>query len=295
MDTILTIVGPTGAGKTALAVALAKKNNGEIISADSRQVYKHMNIGTAKPSVTEQQEVRFHLIDTIEPDQAYSCGQFARDAENLIAEITGRGRMPIVCGGTGLYIKALFYPLHALPQPDSGIKKELMNSLLTRGIAALYRELREVDPEWASRIKPADKQRILRGLEVYRMTGKPLTDLTRGKRPKARYKPRFIGLNLPRLELYRRINERFDRMIMDGLVRETEVLLEKGYPPDCNGLRTIGYREIVEYLQGKTTLSEAVKKAKQRTRNYAKRQITWFLKIPGVKWLDPRIVPTAAP
>ncbi len=284
MNRIITIVGPTAVGKTHLAIEIVSKYNGEIISADSRQIYKYLNIGTAKPDAEERKKAVFHLIDFLEPDQHYSCGQFARDAENLIEEIIAGGRLPIICGGTGLYIRALFNPLHYLPESDKRIKERLEEMLKQKGVEYLYQKLWEVDPEWARVIKPRDKQRILRGLEVYEIAGKPLTTMIKNGKPKPKYQPYYIGLYLDRAELYKRINDRFDSMVKSGLVDEVVSILKMGYTPDCNGLRTIGYKEIVAFIQGKLTLPEAINKAKQHTRNFAKRQITWFKRIPEIKW-----------
>lgn len=284
MTGIITIVGPTAVGKTKLAIKIAEQYNGEIISADSRQLYKYLNIGTAKPDVEERKKANFHLIDFLEPDQHYSCGQFARDAGDLIEKIIAQGRLPIVCGGTGLYIRSLFNPLHQLPQSDRKIKEKLMAIMQEKGIEYLYQKLFEVDSEWARVIQPRDKQRILRGLEVYEIAGKSLTEIIKHQKPKSKYQPYYIGLYLDRDKLYKRIDERFDNMIKNGLVDEVMSILQMGYVPDCNGLRTIGYKEIVAFIQGKLTLPEAISKAKQHTRNFAKRQITWFKKISEIKW-----------
>jgi len=289
MNRILTIVGPTAVGKTRIAMEIAKKTGGEIISADSRQIYKYLNIGTAKPTNQERHEVPFHLIDFIDPDDSYSCGQFARDAEMKIENIKKRGHVPIVCGGTGLYIKALFNPFHKLPQSDRKIKGQLINLLNTKGLAYLYLQLLKVDPLWVEKIKPNDKQRILRGLEIYEMTGKPLSEFIKKEKPQPRYAPYYIGLNLPRDALYCRIDKRFDYMIENGLVEEIKNLLKKGFNPNSNALRTIGYKEIVEYITGNLTLEEAIIKAKQHTKNFAKRQITWFSNIIGIKWHNPQV------
>ena len=286
MKNVYTIVGPTAGGKTGLAIALAKKINGEIISADSRQIYKRLDIGTAKPTATERRSAVFHLIDFIDPDKEYSCGQFGRDAEQRIRIIMEKGKTPIVCGGTGLYIKALFDPLHPLPRSTRETKEKLIHELKTQGLKYLYRKLRETDPDWARRVKPNDKQRIMRGLEIRELTGQTMSSLLTLPKPRARFCPRYIGLRWPRPALYDRINRRFDRMIADGLVDEIKGILKMGYPAEAGALRTIGYRELIEYLQGKVTLAEAVDRAKKNTRNFAKRQMTWFGKIPDVKWLD---------
>lgn len=287
MEEIITIVGPTAVGKTDIAMELACKIDAEIISADSRQVYKYLNIGTAKPMAREQKKVKFHLIDLLNPDENYSCGRFARDAEKLIEEILACGRIPIICGGTGLYIKALFNPLHPLPEASKSLKLSVQRLLKEKGIEYLYQDLKKIDPEWANKIHPRDKQRILRGIEVYEITKIPLSELIKKEKAQARYKPFYIGLIRPREELYKKIDERYDRMIELGLVEEVKDILKMGYAPDCPGLRTIGYKEMIEYLSGKCDLKTAIKKAKQHTRNFAKRQIRWFSKIPGIRWYEP--------
>jgi tRNA dimethylallyltransferase len=284
---ILTIVGPTAVGKTELAIKIAQHISGEIISADSRQIFKYLDIGTAKPSVKQRRKIKFHLIDFVDPDEDYSCGQFARDAAHRVEEIKGRNHLPIVCGGTGLYIRALFHPLHELPQSDKVTKNRLSKMLDKNGIEYMYRKLQGVDPAWARKIAPQDKQRILRGLEVYEITGKPLTGLIRKKKKTTDFRPYYIGLNMNRAQLYTKIDRRFDRMMEKGLVKEVENLLTRGVRSESSALRTIGYKEIIDYLKGLCTLEQAVDKAKRRTRNYAKRQVTWFNRIPGLRWYDP--------
>ena len=283
---ILTIVGPTAAGKTAIAIEIARRIRGEIISADSRQICRHLEIGTAKPNAQQRRRVKFHLIDFVEPSQDYSCGQFARDAGQKIEEIRARHRVPIVCGGTGLYIKALFHPLDDLPGSSAETKTKLERILKERGIEYMYGILQRVDPEWASRVKPQDRQRILRGIEIFERTGVPLSRMLGKSKAPAAYSALYIGVTRARGDLYAIINERFDRMMRQGLVREVESLLARGLDPSSNALRTIGYKEIVEYLHGRTSLEEATEKARRRTRNYAKRQITWFNRVPGIVWLD---------
>ena len=283
---ILTIVGPTAVGKTSTAMQIAERISGEIVSADSRQIYKHLNIGTAKPSKTQRRKIKFHLIDLIEPEEEYSCGQFARDAEKKINEILTRKKIPIVCGGTGLYIRALFHPLDNLPHSNVKTKEKLRKMLRRHGIEYMYRKLQRIDPGWAERIKPRDKQRIMRGIEVFEMTGKPISEMMGKKKTCTKFPPYYIGLNLQREALYSRINTRFDQMLNHGLVKETESLLKKGIDPESSALRTIGYREITAYLQGAISFDEAVERAKRRTRNYAKRQMTWFSKLPSIVWHD---------
>ncbi len=281
---ILTIVGPTAVGKTVIAMLIAERISGEIVSADSRQIYKHLNIGTAKPTVAQRRKIRFHLIDFIEPDEDYSCGQFARDAEKKIQEILKRGKIPILCGGTGLYVRALFDPLDELPQSNAETKERLREMLKKHGLDQMYNKLQRIDPAWAERIKPRDKQRIMRGLEVYEITGKPLSKMMGIRMRHPKFLPYYVGLRLQRDLLYSRIDARFEQMLNLGLVNETTSLLKMGLDPRSSALRTIGYKEIVAHLQGEMSLDEAVEKAKRRTRNYAKRQITWFNRIPGMVW-----------
>lgn len=284
---ILTIVGPTAVGKTEIAVKIARRISGEIISADSRQIYKYLDIGTAKPTVEQRRQTTFHLVGFVEPAEDYSCGQFARDAQQKISEIREKNKNPIVCGGTGLYIKALFHPLDQLPQSNAQTKARIREMMQKHGVEYLYKRLRRIDPEWAKMIQPQDKQRIMRGIEVFEITGQPLSKML-GKAGKKRIiLPYYIGVNLPRDALYARINSRFDHMINAGLVQETESLLRKGFSPESSALRTIGYREIVGYLHGLWSLETAIETAKRRTRNYAKRQITWFKKMPDIQWHDP--------
>ncbi|MGB3340125.1 MAG: tRNA (adenosine(37)-N6)-dimethylallyltransferase MiaA [bacterium] len=284
---IIAIVGPTAVGKTDLSIKIARRISGEIISADSRQIYTHLKIGTAKPTSEQKRQATFHLIDFVHPDNSYSCGQFARDAELKIEEIISKNRIPIICGGTGLYIKSLFNPLHTLPVSNREIKNKLQASMEKYGVEYLYKQLLSVDPQWAGQIMPRDKQRIMRGLEVYEMSGKPLSSVLKTKKRKTKYLPHYIGLNLPRAELYNTIDQRFDKMIKQGLVNEVELLLRKGLDPASNALRTIGYKEIIQYLKNEMILEEAIQRAKQRTRNFAKRQVTWFNKISGLQWYNP--------
>ena len=285
-DPVITIIGPTGVGKTRISIALAKATDAEIVSADSRQVYKYFDIGTAKPTRFERSEIRFHLIDFLEPDESYSCGRFARDARALLCDIRKRGSVPIVCGGTGLYVKALFEPLHELPPSQPAVKEQLTRELAVLGVAGMYKRLESIDPTWARSIKPADRQRILRGLEVYEITGRSLSSFLDGKKATSPFRPKYIGLQLPREVMYQRIDQRFDAMIQAGLVDEVRSLPGLGYPWTLGVFKTIGYKEIVDHLEGRMTLEQAVMAAKRRTRNFAKRQMTWFSRVQGVKWYD---------
>ena len=284
---IITIVGPTAVGKTELSIKLAQRISGEIISADSRQIYKYLNIGTAKPTVMQRQKIAFHLIDFVIPGDNYSCGQFARDAGQKIEQIKNAKKIPIICGGTGLYIKALFHPLHILPSSNQKIKNKILIELEKHGVEYLYKRLVSIDPQWAGQIMPRDKQRIMRGLEVYEISGKPLSSFLKTEKAKVKYIPHYIGLNIPRVELYEMINRRFDKMIDQGLENEVKSLLKKKIDPASNALRTIGYNEIIQFLNGKMIREKAIQVAKQRTRNLAKRQVTWFNRIPQLKWFRP--------
>ena len=295
MTKIPTIVGPTAVGKTDVAVLIAERISGEIVSADSRQIYKYLNIGTAKPTKTQRKKIPFHLIDFIEPEEDYSCGQFARDAEEKIDEILKRDRIPIVCGGTGLYIRALFHPLDSLPRSNAKTKEKLNKMLKRNGIDYMYRKLQRIDPVWAQKIQPQDKQRIMRAIEVFEITGKPMSKMMGKKTPRAKFHPYYIGLRLQRDVLYSRINARFEQMLSHGLVKETESILKMGVDPRSSALRTIGYKEIIAYLHGELNPDEAIESAKRRTRNYAKRQMTWFNKIPSIVWHeadDPELADT---
>ncbi len=286
MQTILTIVGPTASGKTDLALILADRYDAEIVSADSRQVYQHLDIGTAKPTPDERRQTAFHLIDFLEPDQAYSCGQYSRDAQKHIRDILDRGRTPIVCGGTGLYLRALYEPLHRVPRSTPETKQKINAELAALGLDKLYLRLRKVDPAWADRVGPSDRQRILRGLEIYDLTGRPISEFFSDPRPAAAFEPQYIGLRLPRPVLFERIDRRFDRMLEIGLVDEVRAVLDRGFAADCPGLRTIGYQEIISFVQGRLALNDAAALAKKNTRNFARRQETWFRKMKGIVWLD---------
>lgn len=275
------MVGPTGVGKTRIGAEVAERLGWEIISADSRQIYKYMNIGTAKPDREMRRRVRFHLISIIRPDEEYSAGRYARDAGSLIERFSRQGKGFILVGGSGLYIRALFRPLFAEPK----LPREGREALLGHSTPQLYERLFRLDPETARRLHPHDRQRIVRALEVLLASGRPLPELYQ-THPPPRFTPYYIGLSLPRQELYRRIDERFDAMIRQGLIQEVRRLREMGYPRDLYAFNALGYQEIFDYLDGRLTLEAAVARAKVRTHEYARRQLTWFRKEPGVRWVD---------
>ena len=283
---ILVIAGPTASGKTAVGIELAQRLNGEIISADARQIYRFMDIGTAKPTAEERAAARHHLIDFINPDEDYSAGQFAEDASAVIGDILRRGKMPIVVGGSGLYIRALFDGFSPMPK----IPIEIRARLKEEGrdcLPILYERLCEVDPEWAAKIQPTDTQRILRGLEVYEASDKPLSEHQKvPPTPPIRQAASYFGLYWEREALYERINTRARLMFEKGLIEEAKSLRDRGYTPDLNALNAFGYREIFQYLDGETTLDRALADLQQGTRRYAKRQMTFFRGDKRFRWVD---------
>ncbi len=280
------ILGPTASGKTDIAVNIAPKIKAEIISADSRQVYEYLDIGTAKPTLVQRQKARFHLIDHVALDADYSAGQFAEDAMKAIEEIRARKKLPLVVGGSGLYIRAFFSPMFKSPKPAPGKREELDRLEQEKGLGYLFKKLAAIDPVWAEKVGARDRQRIKRGLEVFQTTGRRISDWIKD-RPVVPYAPCYIGIEVERVVLYRRIDDRFLRMIDDGLIGEVKRLLDQGCPRNANALSTVGYKEMVAYLDGKLGLDEAIKLAQKNTRNYAKRQLTWFRGMKDVHWLPP--------
>lgn len=276
---VIAIVGATASGKTAYAVELAQKIDGEIISADSRYVYKGLDIGTAKPGIDERKGIPHCMIDIVEPDFNYSAGLYAKQAKECIKEILSRGKTPIVAGGTGLYIRVLLenYDLPNI-EPDYKLRDELAKLSFDE----LYDILYKLDKESAESVERNDKKKLIRYIEVVKLTGLPLSK-ARGKKDEDEFDIEWIGLNFPREELYERINKRVDLMIEEGLIDETKNLLNK-YGRIPNIVDTIGYREIISYLDGETSLERAKELLKQNTRNYAKRQLTWFRKNENIKW-----------
>ncbi|MBQ4135962.1 MAG: tRNA (adenosine(37)-N6)-dimethylallyltransferase MiaA [Clostridia bacterium] len=277
---IIAIVGPTASGKSALALALAKEYGGEIISCDSMQVYKRMNIGTAKPSALEMSEVRHHLIDVKEPTESFSCEDYVSLASSAIDLVSESGRLPIVCGGTGLYLDALLRGGNSAPSIDtSDIRAELSLRAKNEGIFALYEELLRVDPESAAAIHPNNVKRIIRALEIYIASGEKKSELDkRSKELESPYDATVIYLNyLNRDILYRRIDSRVDSMIKDGLVEETRALMaERVFELNRTASQAIGYKELFGFIEGRESLESAIETLKRATRRYAKRQVTWF-------------------
>jgi tRNA dimethylallyltransferase len=279
----LVIVGPTAAGKTEIACRLAG-NKFEIISADSVQVYKYLDIGSGKPSPADRERIRHYLIDWVEPDFHFTAGEFCRGARSAADEILARNKLPMIVGGTGLYIDSFFQGLSEIPDVPKNFKKELHKELNDRGLERLHQELLLTDPEFGERIHPGDTQRILRGLEVFRGTGKPISSFYKNKRV---YGPRdaiFVGICEERGIINKRIEKRVDRMVSRGLVDEVQSLRKSGYGNDLQSMKSIGYAEINRYLDGFMTLDEAVEKIKTATKKYAKRQMTWFRKNTSIHW-----------
>jgi len=309
---VFVLFGPTASGKTAILKKIFKNSNeeAEVISADSMQVYRGMDIGTAKPSAEERASLPHHLIDIRDPSEQFNAGDFVRLADEACLQIVGRGRLPVISGGTGFYLKNFILGLSEAPPSDQEIRRQLKIDLSEKGIASLMEELSNCDPVSAGRIHINDEYRLLRALEVYRSCGRPLSsfevnsnifhgpscgDVSGGEKMRGEYRFTIIGLSRPREELYRRVNLRCAQMFEQGLAAEVRSLFEAGYTPDDPGMRAIGYREFfaeAEEEQGRWRFLNDVEGVQvlvaQNSRRYAKRQITFFAKIPGVKWIECR-------
>jgi tRNA dimethylallyltransferase len=288
MRELLIICGPTASGKTAVAVEICLALGGEVVSADSMQIYRGMDIGTAKPKPEEARGVAHHLLDIAEPGEAYSVATYRERAIEAIEDIFARGRTPVVCGGTGLYIDALTRPLGFSAQGDESVRKPL-EEIASRegGRERLHAMLREVDPQSADRLHVNDVRRVIRALEIFQLTGKTLSEqraLDSGR--EGAYRGRLVGLSWPREELYARIDRRVDQMMADGLVKEVEALLSGGLCGRATAMQGIGYKEVARALAGECAMAEAVERVKQATRNYAKRQLTWFRRDERVTWIE---------
>ena len=286
-DKVIVICGPTASGKTALSIELAKQINGEIVSCDSMQIYKDMNIGTAKPTEEEQKGIKHYLIDFVSPDERYSVADYKQDAKKAIKEILKKGKVPIVVGGTGLYIDSLIYEIeYPNIEFDEKYRKKLENIAEEQGLKVLYEKAKEIDPEAIKKISENDKKRILRILEIYHATGKNKTEQEIESRKKEiKYDYKIFAINMDREKLYERINIRVDRMLENGLIEEVENL-QKKYNHFPTAMQGLGYKEVVEYLQSQITREEMIEKIKQESRRYAKRQLTWFRKNKQTIWID---------
>ena len=286
-EKVIVICGPTASGKTALSIELAKKINGEIVSCDSMQIYKDMNIGTAKPTKEEMQGIKHYLIDFVSPDERYSVADYKKDAKKAIKEIVEKGKIPIIVGGTGLYVDSLIYEIEYQDiEFDEAYRNKLEEQAKKEGLDVLYEKAKKIDPEAIEKISKNDKKRILRILEIYHATGKNKTEQEKESRKKeVEYDYKVYALNWNREKLYERINKRVDIMIEQGLIEEVRKIYEK-YEKFPTAMQGLGYKEVVEYIEGKTTKEEMIEKIKQETRRYAKRQLTWFRKNKQTIWLD---------
>ena len=284
---VIVICGPTASGKASLGIKLANRINGEIISCDSMQIYKDMDIGTAKPTLEERNAAKHYLVDFVSPDKRYSVADYKKDAEETIDKIISEGKTSIIVGGTGLYLNSLVYGIE-YPNIETDLKyrEELENRVLAEGLGKLYDEAAEIDPEAIKKISPNDKKRILRILEIYHATGKTKTEMEiESKKKGVKYDYRIFVLNMERGKLYDRINKRVDIMIENGLEEEVRKLIEK-YTKFPTAMQGLGYKEIIEYFDNKITRDEAIEKIKMESRRYAKRQITWFKSYKNAIWLD---------
>jgi len=285
-EKLVVIIGPTAVGKTKLSIELAKRLDGEIISGDSMQIYRGMDIGTAKIKPEETEGIPHYLIDIKEPTESFSVAEFQQTVRPLITEIAARGKLPIIVGGTGLYIQSVIFDYQFSDAPsDEKYRTELQKFAENNGALALHKKLEEIDRESAERIHPNNVRRVIRALEIYHCTGKSMTEWQRQQTPELLYDVALIGLTMEREKLYERINARVDKMIEEGLLEEVKALYSRGIR-DCQSIQAIGYKELYEYLEGKIMLEEAVEQLKQNSRNYAKRQLTWFRNKIPVQWFD---------
>lgn len=287
MQQLIAVIGPTAVGKTKVSIDLALHLQTEIISGDSMLVYKGMNIGTAKPDLQERRGIRHHLIDILDPADDYSVVDFQAQASNLISIINHQGKVPILAGGTGLYVKAL---VEGYQFAKASGNEELRNTFTQlaekQGPEYVYRQLQEIDPATAARLHPNDLRRVIRALEVRLSTGETVSQRSMASNVGLVYNSKVIGLSMERSLLYKRINDRVDGMFANGLVDEVAALLASGVPPNSQSMQGIGYKEVVLYLKGDSDLPTTVEKIKQATRNFAKRQLTWYRKMPYTQWFD---------
>ena len=286
-EKVIVICGPTASGKTALSIELAKKINGEIVSCDSMQIYKEMNIGTAKPTKEETQGIKHYMIDIISPDERYSVADYKKQAKESIKEILSKGKVPIVVGGTGLYVDSLIYEIdYPEIEFDEKYREELEQEVEERGLEALYEKAKEIDEEAIKKISLNDKKRILRILEIYHATGKNKTEQEKeSRKTPVEFDYKVFALNMDREKLYERINKRVDLMIENGLIEEVENIYKK-YNKFPTAMQGLGYKEVVQYLEKRLTKEEMIEKIKQETRKFAKRQLTWFRKNKETIWLN---------
>ena len=287
MNRIICIAGPTASGKTALAVELAKELNGEVVSCDSMQVYRRMDIGTAKPTKEEMQGIVHHMIDVAEPDEDFSVSRYCEMASPIVDDILARGKTAIIAGGTGLYMDSLIRGNAFAPFPATGVRERLEAQADAEGMESMLEWLRSVDPASAARLHLSDRKRIIRALEVFLETGETITEHNRKTQAiPPKYNPLWLGLDFAdRAELYHRIDTRVDAMLEMGLMEEIRELLASGIPAKCTAMQAIGYKEFVNALNGEETVEKAAEEVKKSSRHYAKRQLTWFRRNPRLHWL----------
>ena len=289
---LLCLLGPTAVGKTEIAIQLAQHLNAEIVSVDSRQIYRQMDIGTAKPTPEEQQAARHHLIDCVDISQPFSVADYQSLADAAIADIQNSGKRVLLVGGAGLYFRAIVDGLFEGPGADPSLRERLEQEAAQHGVDVLHQKLRTCDPVSAERIHPNNVVRVIRALEVYELTGTPMSEhQQQWHQEKQRYPFIAFCLTMPRALLYRRIEQRVDVMLANGLIAEVESLLAAGYARDSLALRSFGYKELIAYLEGKCTYMEAVEQLQQNTRRFAKRQLTWFRKDTRIEWMDRNAIP----
>ena len=293
MNDLICIAGPTASGKTGLAVALAQALNGEVVSCDSMQIYRGMDVGTAKPTPEEMQGVPHHLLDVADPGEDFSVGRYVRLATEAITDIHSRGRTAIVAGGTGLYLDSLVKGEEFAPPSREGERKFLEDAAEQKGIEYVYDMLMEADPETAERLHLSDRKRIIRAMEVFLITGLPLSwHIAQSRQRPPHYRPAWLGLNFrDRAKLYARIDARVDQMLAQGLEQEVQRLLDAGVDPQTTAMQAIGYKELASALRGECTVEEAASRIKQASRNYAKRQLTWFRRNDKIRWIYPDETP----
>jgi tRNA dimethylallyltransferase len=281
------IVGPTASGKSAMAVSLAEKLGGEVLACDSTQVYRGFDVGTAKVPPAERRGIPHHLVDIVEPGELFTAGEYRRRAVAVLEDLRRRGRLPVLTVGTGLYLRALLEGLADAPARSAGLRARLERRAEEKGAAYLHRLLTRLDAEAARRIAAADRQKVVRAIEVCLLAGKPLTEVHRGGRPRLEgFRVTKLGLLPSRAALYARIERRAEAMLAAGWLEEVRTLMQAGLPATAKPFEFIGYRELREHLEGRLSLSQALKAIQQATRRYAKRQITWFRREPGVHWLE---------
>ncbi len=287
MNNIICIAGPTASGKTALAVELAKLCNGEVVSCDSMQIYKRMDIGTAKPTEEEKQGIPHHMIDVAEPDEDFSVSRYCEMATPIVEDIVARGKTAIIAGGTGLYMDSLIKGNDFAPFPSTGCRERLEAQADEQGMEFMLNWLRDIDPDAATKLHLADRKRIIRALEVYQETGETITAHNlRTKKIPPKFTPLWLGLDFdPRSLLYDRINLRVDIMLKTGLIQEIQELLSSGIPEKCTAMQAIGYKEFVGALEGQCSIAEAAEEVQKSSRHYAKRQLTWFKRNKDIHWL----------